>query len=170
MPEQPAATRFPGCIRQLLSRTPLRVKLISAVLAMVAVALVIISVAGISALKGYLLGQADSQLQSVTDASEPQHWVGQYLITGTQFTSPNYATDWVPAGGHAPAGRPAGIAAGQCPAGIQGSPGAPCAARARGCQPAPPGCRPTSTGSSPFRPRPAAAGGGFTCFSTHIKR
>ena len=62
MPEQQAATRFPSRIRRLVSRTPLRVKLISAVVAMVAIALVIISVAGISALKGYLLGQADSQL------------------------------------------------------------------------------------------------------------
>ncbi len=99
MPEQPAAARSPGRIRQFFSRTPLRVKLISAVVAMVAIALVIISVAGISALKGYLLGQADSQLQSVTDASNPQHWVGQYLVGGTPLTSPNYATDWVPAGG-----------------------------------------------------------------------
>ena len=99
MPEQPAAIRPPGHLRQLLGRTPLRVKLISAVLAMVAVALVIISVAGISALQGYLLGQADDQLQSVTEASGPQHWVGQYLVGGTQFTSPNYAVDWVPADG-----------------------------------------------------------------------
>ncbi len=99
MPEQQAATRFPGRIRRLVSRTPLRVKLISAVVAMVAIALVIISVAGISALKGYLLGQADSQLQSVTDNNDPQHWVGQYLISGTQLFSTYYATDWVPAGG-----------------------------------------------------------------------
>ena len=99
MPEQPAAPRSPGRIRRFVNRTPLRVKLISAVVAMVAIALVIISVAGISALKGYLLGQADSQLQSVTDNNDPQHWVGQYLISGLQLTSPNYATDWVPAGG-----------------------------------------------------------------------
>jgi two-component system OmpR family sensor kinase len=50
-------------IRQLPSRTPLRVKLITAVLALVAFALVLISVAGISFLKSYLLAQADNQLR-----------------------------------------------------------------------------------------------------------
>ena len=50
-------------IRQLPSRTPLRVKLITAVLALVALALVLISVAGISFLKSYLLAQADNQLR-----------------------------------------------------------------------------------------------------------
>ncbi len=52
-------------IRQLPGRTPLRVKLITAVLALVALALVLISVAGISFLKSYLLAQADNQLQAM---------------------------------------------------------------------------------------------------------
>jgi two-component system OmpR family sensor kinase len=41
---------------------PLRVKLISAVLALVAVALAVVSVASVSAMRGYLLNQADRQL------------------------------------------------------------------------------------------------------------
>ena len=154
MPEQPAAPRSPGRIRRFVNRTPLRVKLISAVVAMVAIALVIISVAGISALKGYLLGQADSQLQSVTDASDPQHWVGQYLISGSQFTSPNYATDWVPAGGHLqqvvlPAMQQVNAQPGfRVPPAPQVLPG------------------PRVPASPAWL---AAAAGGYTCFSTNIR-
>jgi two-component system OmpR family sensor kinase len=49
-------------VRQLPRRTPLRVKLITAVLALVAIALAVISVVGISVVRNYLLGQADDQL------------------------------------------------------------------------------------------------------------
>ena len=52
--------------RQLPGRTPLRVKLITAVLALVLVALAAISFAGISFLSRYLLGQADDQLTTLT--------------------------------------------------------------------------------------------------------
>jgi two-component system, OmpR family, sensor kinase len=52
-----------GAVRRLSGRTPLRVKLISSVIAFVAVALMVISVVGISVLKGYMLAQSDSQLQ-----------------------------------------------------------------------------------------------------------
>ncbi len=50
--------------RQLPSRTPLRVKLTLAVLALVSVALVIISVAGMFVFRDYLMSRADSQLQN----------------------------------------------------------------------------------------------------------
>jgi len=50
-------------IRQVPGRTPLRVKLIVAVLALVAVALVIISVAGLFAYQDYLLTNADQQVR-----------------------------------------------------------------------------------------------------------
>jgi two-component system, OmpR family, sensor kinase len=53
-------------VRQLPGRTPLRVKLITAVLALVLVALAVISFAGISFLSRYLLGQADDQLTTLT--------------------------------------------------------------------------------------------------------
>jgi two-component system OmpR family sensor kinase len=45
---------------------PLRVKLISAVLVLVAVALTVVSVASVSVLRGYLLNQADRQLSGLT--------------------------------------------------------------------------------------------------------
>ncbi len=50
---------------RLSSRTPLRVKLVAAVLAMVALALVVVSVASVSAMRGYLLDRTDQQLTSV---------------------------------------------------------------------------------------------------------
>ena len=52
-------------MRLLLERTPLRVKLIVAVLALVAVALALISLASVTALRGYLVGRLDDQLERV---------------------------------------------------------------------------------------------------------
>ncbi len=51
---------------RLSARTPLRVKLIAAVLALVALALLVVSVAGVSVMRGYLLDRTDQQLTSVT--------------------------------------------------------------------------------------------------------
>jgi two-component system, OmpR family, sensor kinase len=48
--------------RVFVARMPLQVKLISAVLALVAVALTVVSLASVSAMRGYLLNQADRQL------------------------------------------------------------------------------------------------------------
>jgi two-component system OmpR family sensor kinase len=48
--------------RRLLQRTPLRVKLIVAMLALVTVATTLISVAGVAVLRGYLVGRLDDQL------------------------------------------------------------------------------------------------------------
>ena len=56
-------------VRELPERTPLRVKLITAVLALVAIALLVISFAGISYIRGYLLSRADSQLQVLAGAT-----------------------------------------------------------------------------------------------------
>jgi signal transduction histidine kinase len=50
---------------RLSGRTPLRVKLVAAVLALVALALVAVSVASVSAMRGYLLARTDQQLTSV---------------------------------------------------------------------------------------------------------
>jgi two-component system, OmpR family, sensor kinase len=52
-------------VRLLLERTPLRVKLIVAVLALVAVALALISLAGVTALRGYLVDRLDNDLAMV---------------------------------------------------------------------------------------------------------
>jgi two-component system OmpR family sensor kinase len=51
--------------RRLLERTPLRVKLIVAVLALVTVALVLIGLASSASLEGYLVGRLDDQLALV---------------------------------------------------------------------------------------------------------
>ena len=87
-------------VRQLPDRTPLRVKLITAVLALVAVALAVISFAGIGLLKDHLLGQYDSEL-----ATSFNHVVfsevGPYLGGGggTPAQGNEFAVDWVQAGG-----------------------------------------------------------------------
>src|SRR5215469_10113737 len=57
-------TGFWRSVMELPERTPLRVKLITAVLALVAIALLVISVAGISYMRDYLLNRADSQLRA----------------------------------------------------------------------------------------------------------
>jgi two-component system OmpR family sensor kinase len=53
---------MPTWVTRLSTRTPLRVKLIAAVLTMVALALVAVSVASVSAMRGYLLDRTDQQL------------------------------------------------------------------------------------------------------------
>ena len=53
--------------RQLLARTPLQVKLIAAVLALVTVALLLIGLASGAALRGYLVGRLVDQLEQVAD-------------------------------------------------------------------------------------------------------
>jgi two-component system OmpR family sensor kinase len=53
-------------VHRLLRRIPLRVKLVAAVLALVSLALVVISVASVLALRSYLIGRIDDQLQVVT--------------------------------------------------------------------------------------------------------
>ncbi|MHB1433530.1 MAG: sensor histidine kinase [Streptosporangiaceae bacterium] len=91
-------------IRQLPSRTPLRVKLITAVLALVALALVLISVAGISFLRSYLLAQADNQLRvmqtqigdhhefragggGIAGPSGPERYVNGAVVRGRYYPS-----------------------------------------------------------------------------------
>jgi two-component system, OmpR family, sensor kinase len=51
--------------RQVPGRVPLRIKLITAVLALVAIALAAISIGGILVLRGYLLSQADAELATI---------------------------------------------------------------------------------------------------------
>ena len=66
-------------MRPLLERTPLRVKLIVAVLALVAVALALIGLASVIALRGYLVDRLDEQLRGVAPAfveDRPPHQDG----------------------------------------------------------------------------------------------
>jgi two-component system OmpR family sensor kinase len=62
MTPEPGSARLWPALRQLPERTPLRVKLIAAVLALVAIALIVISIASASVLSGYLQGRADSEV------------------------------------------------------------------------------------------------------------
>jgi two-component system, OmpR family, sensor kinase len=82
-------------LRSLPGRTPLRVKLITAVLTLVAIALAVISIAGISVLKGYLLNQADNSIQSLIDA----HNDHPFTVGGPPHYAPGEAAIWLPNGG-----------------------------------------------------------------------
>jgi two-component system, OmpR family, sensor kinase len=85
-------------IRDLPGRTPLRVKLITAVLALTAIALAVISIAGISVLRSYLLNQSDNTLQGYSGTSE--HYIAQYVEGQTQgWGSPVVSVAWVQSGG-----------------------------------------------------------------------
>lgn len=68
MPKYPERlTRRAGsALGRLPGRVPLRVKLIAAVLALVALALVVVGVASVSLMRGYLLDKTDRQLAGVT--------------------------------------------------------------------------------------------------------
>jgi two-component system OmpR family sensor kinase len=61
---------------------PLRVRLIAAMVALVAAALLAISIGGISVLRGYLISQADNQLRALAPYSSEA--VAQYLATHHQ--------------------------------------------------------------------------------------
>jgi two-component system, OmpR family, sensor kinase len=88
-----------GSLRGLPDRTPLRVKMVTAVLALVAIALAVISIAGISLLKNYLLNQADRTLQSYSHQAEG--YVGDYVSGGgvqNPYSSQGYVI-WIPSHG-----------------------------------------------------------------------
>ena len=63
MAQTPRRTGFWRSLRELPDRTPLRVKMTTAVLALVILALAVISFAGISYIKNYLVNRADGELQ-----------------------------------------------------------------------------------------------------------
>jgi two-component system, OmpR family, sensor kinase len=89
-------------VYRLPDRTPLRVKLIAALLALVAIALLVISVAGLTLLRKDLLQQADSDLSNnVSVFQTPNHNpILHYLSTGavTPFAG-GLAGVWLPNGG-----------------------------------------------------------------------
>jgi two-component system OmpR family sensor kinase len=81
-------------LRAVSDRVPLWGKLITAVLTLVLVALVVISVAGASVLKNYLLGQADDNMQSLI--SQVNHQT--FRLGNTRYLD-NEAAIWVPDSG-----------------------------------------------------------------------
>src|ERR1700728_322308 len=88
-----------GSLRGLPDRTPLRVKMVTAVLALVAIALALISIAGISSLKNYLLNQAERPLQSYSHQADG--YVGDYVSGGgvqNPYSSQGYVI-WIPSHG-----------------------------------------------------------------------
>jgi two-component system, OmpR family, sensor kinase len=83
-------------VRELPQRTSLRAKLIAAVLALVAIALLIISVAGIQILKDDLLSTPDSELSATFGRATA--YVENYLTSGNQATGQGLAVDWISGG------------------------------------------------------------------------
>lgn len=94
-------TGFWRSVRELPERTPLRVKLITAVLALVAVALLVISVTGLGFLKSYLLGPINNQLYAAAAAPSLPGVVQESLQSGRPVGTPtaNVIVDWNPTGG-----------------------------------------------------------------------
>ncbi len=91
-------TSFWRSVRKLQDRAPLRLKLITAVLALVAIALAIISVATVSGLRGYLLSPIDSELTG------PVHYqsnglVLNYLNTGATSNAAEQEVAWISSAG-----------------------------------------------------------------------
>ncbi|HEX6930672.1 MAG TPA: HAMP domain-containing sensor histidine kinase [Streptosporangiaceae bacterium] len=82
--------------RELPGRTPLRIKLIAAVLALVTAALAVISIAGIAFLRGYLLNQADQNLEAAAKANIPL-WVEGYFASGRTLPgNGGFSVQWLP--------------------------------------------------------------------------
>jgi two-component system, OmpR family, sensor kinase len=88
--------------RRLSDRTPMRVKLITAVLTLVAIALVIISVAGLGFLRSFLLGQADDQLAAGTHIAGKV--MNNRLLPGGQVEQGegSFVIGFLPAGSSSP--------------------------------------------------------------------
>ncbi len=84
-------------LQELPGRTPLRVRLVAAVLALVAVALGVISIVGISQLERHLLNQYDATLQSYV--GQATHDTAQYVGGASPTYSSQGYVIWVPAGG-----------------------------------------------------------------------
>jgi len=92
-----ASGGFWHSLRRLPDRTPLRIKMITAVLTLVVIALAVISIAGISVLRSYLLDQYDSQLQRYATQA-PAEAVAPYLAGAQLRPVPGAAVDWVQQG------------------------------------------------------------------------
>src|SRR6201995_2675969 len=92
-----------NALTRLSQRTPLRVKLITALLALVALALAIISFTSTSVFQQYLLHQADSQLSSLLGQAQGslQAMDSGEFIPGTHLTiAPGYVVEAFDANGN----------------------------------------------------------------------
>ena len=101
----PARAQAWQAVRRLSSRTSLRTKLITALITLVILALAAISCAGISILRGYLIGQADTSLRGQGLEQLAVHAVNDSLSnigcggSGVDLANSKYAVWWIPAGG-----------------------------------------------------------------------
>ena len=89
-------------VRRVTGRIPLRIKLISAVLALVLIALGAISIGGITLLRNYLLGPFDTQLLSSDTQRGAQHFTERCLVPPSPCPQPvavGAMIDWLPAHG-----------------------------------------------------------------------
>jgi signal transduction histidine kinase len=98
------ASRYWQFVKELPGRTPLRIRLVAAELALVAIALAAISVAGIDVLSSYLLKQQNQELVAADESETLQTTVQNYL--DTEFAdgrrallvhqmSTRFSADWV---------------------------------------------------------------------------
>jgi two-component system OmpR family sensor kinase len=102
MADNTRSAGFWESLRRLPERTPLRVKLITVVLALVAVALVVISVAGIGFLRSYLVSQQDGTLTADANSHQLQGLAQQFLAAksagispGTVRSNSGVSADWI---------------------------------------------------------------------------
>jgi two-component system OmpR family sensor kinase len=70
---------------RLSQRTPLRIKLITALLALVALALTVISFTSIVVFRAYLINQADTQIQTLIGQNSTPSMGANHLLTGLGF-------------------------------------------------------------------------------------
>jgi two-component system, OmpR family, sensor kinase len=97
-------TGFWQSVRQLPGRIPLWGKLITALLALVAIALVVISVAGIGFLRSYLVGQENQDLTAAASSGRLQNTAEEYLYAEFAGAHPGQPTavgvsvDWLSGG------------------------------------------------------------------------
>src|SRR5690242_14416200 len=97
---QAGAARRWRAAQRLPDRVPLRIKLITAVLGLVAIALIAISVAGISFLRSYLVGQQDDALRVLGNSPQGAPAEVASCFSSTPCPSPaqrpGVAIDFVP--------------------------------------------------------------------------
>ena len=83
-------------VKQLPGRTPLRVKLITALLAFVAIALAVISLVGIGLLRSNLLTNADNNLAAATAQVYRSLQFGSLTLTSPPTSAIGESVTWVP--------------------------------------------------------------------------
>ncbi len=86
-------------VRQLPDRTPLRVKLITAVLALVIIALVVIGFAGVWLLRSFMIGQVDANLKNQGYQANAEHVVSSVLGGSAQRYGAGTSISWLSGNG-----------------------------------------------------------------------